>query len=70
MRIEGFEPRPHPLKAVFRNGKIRQITLARFLNISLATLSHWLNGYQEIPSDIEEKLNQLAEEMGAKSFTR
>lgn len=56
---------PHPLKKFFRSREISQISICAFLKnqIHQSQLSEWLSGVTVMPEDIEEKLQQIANEI-------
>ncbi len=52
----------HPLKQQFKQIKIPQVQIAKFLGIHYQTLFRMLNGYQPMPKDIEERLGIFIDE--------
>ena len=63
MDLQKFYPTPHPLKKIFEQHHVSQITLANYLNCSQSRVSQYLCGYSPIPEHIEVKLRKLANEI-------
>jgi len=65
VQLSQYQPKPHPLKKEFQHLKISQIVLSNFLREQLqihtshSRVSHWLNGYDPMPKNIEIELQNL-----------
>jgi len=53
----------HPLKKRFKDLNIPQIQLSRKFNVRYFTLNFYLNGYIPLPKELEEKMNNYADEL-------
>jgi hypothetical protein len=64
MKSDAGEVRPndgcHPLKAVFRELRIRQLDVARHCKVTSSSLAHYLNGYRAAPVAVESKMQSFA----------
>ena len=65
INLADFEPKPHRLKPLFQRSRIRQIVLAKFLAVSQSQIAQWLNGYREMPEDVERRLIALTRQFSA-----
>jgi len=60
INLDAFRPKSHHLKPVFQRHRVRQIVLGKFLGVSQSQVSHWLNGYCDVPKHMERRLQELA----------
>ncbi|MEJ2731689.1 MAG: hypothetical protein P8185_24795 [Deltaproteobacteria bacterium] len=69
MSAQEYFPQDHPLKEKFREYKFPQVAVRNFLRqhlkiqISTSRLAQFLNGYDNLPANIEDALNGLADQL-------
>lgn len=54
-----YRPQPSPLKETLASLGVRQVEVARYLEVPLGTLNNWLNGWVQMPNHMEKRLKQL-----------
>lgn len=62
--LEMPELEVHPMKTLLREQGISQVKVAKALNISLSSLTAYLNGYRQPPQRIRKKLDELKQQLG------
>lgn len=65
--LERHKPRPHPLHQFFKTHGIKQIVIARYLDVSLSRATHMLLGYAQTSSAFDGKLYALKEQVERES---